>query len=217
MSQVNGAKQSSCVYCNQHVYGKGCPYSPSKVHMHVNDPRKCIYCGQVAYGCGCPYNPFGKQHIHGVEYNLMMKESLYKSFTAGIFLTRLQQPIVESDAYKLKLVDEEGRRLKIPETLEERNAFTPLDAYIFRLRRLVGESNFSLLNSSVVLSILSEPLEEEVFDSTKYENEVRIQQRVEHVIEDYKSILLDAQKNGIRSEVVENMFIEKVLESKNDE
>lgn len=213
MQQIlNETKVNKCIYCNQSTYGKGCPYSPHRVHVHLSDPQKCIYCGSTTIGSGCPYNPYGKNHIRGIEFNLMMKESLHKSITAGIFLTRLTEPIKESKAYLFGLIDESGKRLKLPETLEEKQAFTPLDAYILRLRRIIGESKFDLLNSSTIISLLSKPLEEN-FDSKKYETEVKLQNRVKNLIKEYKEIIFESSQNNIPLERIENTFIEEIISS----
>ena len=210
---IESGQPSKCMYCSQTTYGKGCPYSPHRTHVHTDDPKRCIYCGQTTYGNGCSYNPFGKQHIHGVEFNLMIKESVHRSFSAGVLFTRLLQPITETPAFKLGLIDAQGKRVKVPETLEERNALTPIDAYILRLHRLIGEGNLELLNSGTILSLLSEPINESAqFDAKRYEKEVELQERIANMVADYKSILFDACESNISIDKIENMVVEQFIE-----
>ena len=68
-----------CMYCGTTGYGKGCPFAPHKTHIHPNDSKKCIYCGSTGIGTGCPFNPTGKVHVHGVDFNSMIKDSIEQS------------------------------------------------------------------------------------------------------------------------------------------
>jgi hypothetical protein len=200
------------MYCGTEAYGRGCSYSPSKVHVHVDDPKKCIYCGSITYGRGCPFNPTSNIHVHGVEFNNMIRENVHKNFTAAAVLLRLNQPIIETVAYKMELVDELGNRKKIPETLEEKKALTPLDVYIFRLKRYITTEKMELLNSGTILSILGESSKVvKPFDSNIYETETALKERVKFMINEYKSILLDASKDNITTAEIEEMVVECIL------
>jgi hypothetical protein len=211
MTQILGTnKNSKCMFCGQETYGKGCPYSSHRFHVHADDSRRCIYCGATGFGNGCPYNPFGRNHVHGVEYNMMIKESLHRSFASSIFLYRLTESLIETPAYKLGLIDEKGNRQRIPVTLEEKQALTPLDVYIFRLRKLVGENNIEMLNSSVIISLLSESNSTEKFDAVKYEKELKLQEQVKNIVADYKSVMLEAMESNISLNKIESMLIESI-------
>jgi len=216
MTQIIGTnKQSKCMYCGAESYGIGCPYSPHHKHVHVDDPKRCIYCGSTSYGIGCPYNPFGKIHIHGIEFNQMMRESVFTSFVAGLLISRLTQPINETEAYKKGLVNEQGMKLKIP-TEEEKNLLTPIDYYIFKLKRILGEEKVQLLNSSTIIEILSEN-KEQPFNHENYEKEIKIKSRIENLVEEAKNIISAGCQEGISRTNIENMFIEQFLKSgKND-
>ena len=204
-------KTSKCMYCGSAGYGKGCPYSPHHTHIHVDDSKRCIYCGSTSFGVGCPYNPFSRIHVHGMEYNQMIKESIHKSFSAGIFLSRLLQPIIETYAYKLGIIDKQGRKIRELQTEEDKNAFTPLDAYIFKLRRLVSEETFSLLNPCVIIELLSTNKQEK-FDSKLYEQEIKLKNKVENLVKDYKNIIQEGVQVGITVSTIENLLIQSFLE-----
>ena len=217
MTQVIGThRDSKCMYCDAGGYGIGCPYSPHKKHVHCDDSKRCIYCGSTSFGIGCPYNPFGKNHVHGVEFNQMMKDSVHKSFTAGLFLSRIINPITEHSAFKMGLVDEQGKRLKDPVTFEEQNAFTPLDAFIFKMRRLIGHDKLQLMGESILIDILTKSPSSVEFNVALYEKEVQIKSNIKGLIEDYKKIIIDGNQAGISLEVIENMFVECLVDINND-
>jgi len=60
------------------------------------------------------------------------------------FLTKLVKPFKETDAYKLGIVDENGKILKKRSQLkskEEKEAYTLTDTMIFNLKFQVGKQN----------------------------------------------------------------------------
>jgi len=212
MSIILGTdKQSKCMYCGSGTYGKGCPYSPHRVHVHVDDPKRCIYCGIAAYGQGCPYNPFGKNHVHGVEFNMLTKENIHRNFSAALFISRLNEPITETPAFKLGLIDEEGKRTRIPETIEEKAALTPLDVYVFKLRRFLSEGRLQMLNASVVMEMMANLSNEKEFVSERYEYEVMIKSKIANLVNDYKYIVSEAIGSGLNIMDVERMFAECLI------
>jgi predicted nucleic-acid-binding Zn-ribbon protein len=68
------AKVSRCVFCGSTSYGRGCRYGPKGHHFHPDDSSRCSWCGSTSYGLGCRLNPNGKEHVHGIQYNAMIKE-----------------------------------------------------------------------------------------------------------------------------------------------
>ena len=211
MSELSEKKQTSrCMFCNSSSYGTGCPYSPHKKHVHIVSGLNCIYCGSINTGRGCPYNPFNKLHIRGVEYNAMMKESVHKSVMAGIFLTRLAQPITEMSAYKLGLIDESGHRIKAGTTEGEMAALTPLDMHILKVRRLIGEHVVELFRSSVLLEIASSQTPEK-FDADKYKCEMELNARIGHLVTSMQEIVSEGIESGFSRENMENRIIESIL------
>ncbi len=212
MSTILGTnKTSKCLYCGSSAYGVGCVYSPHHKHVHADDPKRCIYCGSTSYGVGCSYNPFGKTHIHGVEYNVMIKESVHKCLTAGIFLNRLMEPITETSAFKLGLIDSTGKKIKQPVSIEEQNALTPIDQYIFKLRRLVTEDKLALLSALITIETINDQDKvNEKFDPVKYKVEVSLKHKMEHLVESFRNILAEGCESGLTKSAVENMFFEQL-------
>ena len=205
---------SRCMFCNSTSYGTGCPYSPHKKHVHVDNPRKCIYCGSVALGTGCPYNPFSRLHVRGVEYNMMTKESVYQSVMASIFLSRLTEPITEMAAFKLGIIDEEGRKIKEPITESEKAAWTPLDAHIVKIRRLIGENIVDLFKSSILLEMAAIP-DDKQFNAEKYKAKIKIASDIDLAVKDLRQIFNEGIEKGFSKSCIENMLIDAII--KDDE
>lgn len=54
------------------------------------------------------------------------------------FIRRLTTPFDQTDAFKLGLIDKDGKRLKKAETKEEKNAMGYFDRLVFNLKRLLA-------------------------------------------------------------------------------
>lgn len=70
----------------------------------------------------------------------------------GVFVKRLLTPIKKTKAFKLGLIDEKGKKLRKPQTREERNSFTVLDKLIFKIKKLVGHRVANLATFMLILS-----------------------------------------------------------------
>lgn len=55
------------------------------------------------------------------------------------FIKRLATPFDETEAYRLGLIDEKGKRLKKASTSDEKNAMTYFDRMIFNMKRLLAK------------------------------------------------------------------------------
>lgn len=69
-----------------------------------------------------------------------------------ILVQKLLTRIKNTKAYKLGLVDDQGRVIRSPKTDEEKEALTLMDKFIFKLKRMIGPkinqlSNFLYVNS----------------------------------------------------------------------
>lgn len=203
---------SKCMFCNSSSYGTGCPYSPHKKHVHTDDPLKCIYCGSSSIGTGCPYNPFGKMHIRGAQYNMIVKESLHKSMVAAMFVSRLTQPISEMTAFKFGLINENGEKLRDPESVEEFASLSHLDQYILKIRRLIGEDLLDLFKSTILLEMATKKSHES-FDPTRYADEIKISSDLQLMVKNLEDIFTEASEKGFSKEYVENLLIESILKN----
>ncbi len=205
---------SKCMFCNSPSYGVGCPYSPHKKHVHIANSDRCIYCGSPSLGAGCPYNPFSKLHVRGAEYNMMVKESVHRSAMTGLFLSRLTQPICEMPAFRLGLIDDEGRKIKECITEEEKAALTPIDMYVLKIRRLVEKPVVDLFKSQVLLEMASKR-HDDTFCAEKYQKEISIISKIDHIVNDLNSIFNEAVENGFSKDHIENIIIQSILKDNN--
>ena len=55
------------------------------------------------------------------------------------FIKRLATPFDETEAFRLGLIDDNGKRLKYAKTPEEKKAMQPFDRMIFNMKRLLGK------------------------------------------------------------------------------
>lgn len=201
------------MYCGSTAYGKGCIYSPHKTHMHTDDHLKCIYCGSTTLGLGCLYNPFGRQHIRGSDYNNMMRESVHKSFTLGLLISRLQEEIQSTEAYKLGIIDENMNIKRPLMTEEDRSAYTAADHYIYKLRKFIGESKLQMLNTSLIIEKSLTPKTEK-FNPAHYEREQAFKHRIHSLVESFHDILKEAQAKDVPFADIEKHFIDAVIQKK---
>lgn len=204
------AGSNNCIYCKSGAYGPGCPFSPHKVHVHPSDSKRCIYCGSYSVGPGCPFNPHGKMHIHGIEYNQMINDSVKNSIVTGYLMDKLDTPITEMAAYKLGLIDEKGNKIKLPKTLEEKSAFTVLDQYIVDLKQALG-IKLDLINSSTYMNMEEViPLEEY---ATRYENELSTKKQIQRIVNELKQVFAESYQKGLSSNTIEKLIIQSLDDS----
>lgn len=67
-----------------------------------------------------------------------LNESSVSDFVVAYKIIKsLAKPWDEFDAYELGLIDDEGKKIKTPETREEKNAYSSFNKIIFNLKRLM--------------------------------------------------------------------------------
>jgi len=189
---------SRCVYCGSPNFGSGCRYGPKGMHMHPDDPKKCSYCGSPNYGKGCRYSPDG-MHIHGIQYNGMMKEQLSSLLTNNIILYLLNKPIVEFEAYKLNVINEDGVCIKAPVTEQEHNSYTGEIKTIIHLKKLLG-SKLDVLNSTLQLEATIKSIN---LDQVKHNY---YQDQLEGIFNDLSVVVEQALADGIPNSVLFNFI-----------
>jgi len=205
------AYKNPCVYCGAPSYGPGCPFSPNKIHFHASDPKKCVYCGSVAHGPGCPFNPHSDVHVHGVEFNSMVKETIDKSITLGFLMNALSTPITEMKAYKLGLINENGKSIKAPTTPEEYSAYGALEKYIIGLKQGIG-NKLDLVNGAINVQLESAVTMEEY--STICEAKLNLQEKFSEIGAAFNEIVVSAYSVGLSSATIEKLIIDSILEKK---
>ena len=204
MQPTNKARpmqQSRCMYCGSTNRGKGCRYGPHEVHFHPDDATKCAYCGSPNFGKGCRINPTSDVHIHGVNYNSMFREQVQSFLDFNILLHELKKDFVNFEAYKLGIIDEQGNKLKQPESLEEQASYSPMYKTIFRLKRFLG-AKVDLLESQVLLEKENVQIE----DFEKYKKYLVYKDKVTDVVNNLYEVLDNACNEGLSIEEITKLI-----------
>ena len=86
---------------------------------------------------------------------LLLKESAIDIFVVYKIIKALIKPFDESEAFKLGLIDKDGKRQRKARTPEEKKAMTYFDRFVFNLKRLLHKfglkSKFSNMAAAVFL------------------------------------------------------------------
>lgn len=205
--------KAKCMYCGSKAVGWGCAYGPKGTHVHPHNAGNCIYCGSQSIGMGCPYNPAGKNHVHGVDYNLMLKEGLLNGMTAGLLMKRLSQPYNEWPAFKSGIINENGQIIKKPSSIEEKSSFTAADAYIIKLRKLLSSNEIELLNNSIYLSEQKNNINDAKTIEEMYSKQYDTKNEIKKIIEQLLTVISSAHQSGLNMSDIEKVIIETISTS----
>jgi len=198
------------MYCSSTSIGRGCPYGPKNVHVHPMNAGKCIYCGSMSIGRGCTINPNGDIHVHGVDYNNMIKEALHNGIAVGLLMRKLSLPFIEWPAYKTGIINENGIQLKKPITVKEKASYTGNDAYIAKLKRMLTESQIELINNTVYLSNKKQDNMDASVFTEMYKQEIDTKQQIDNLINQLVQLIADSYVKGLNATDIEKMIIEAI-------
>ncbi len=67
-----------------------------------------------------------------------LNESAIDLLALGVILKKLMTPVERTPAFKLGLIDKNYKKLKDPETREEKKAISILDKFVFKLKKILG-------------------------------------------------------------------------------
>jgi len=199
---------SKCNFCNSVSFGPGCPFTSHKRHFHAGDSSKCCWCGSVSLGPNCPFNPFGPYHVHGVDFNAMMRDSVEKTIVSSYLIEKLSSPITEMKAYKLGLIDKNGNRIRKAVTTEEINSFTYLDEYIINIRQSLG-NKVDMINSTLKLQIENKVSMVEF--AKLNESTSDLETKIKRISSELKQTITSAYSEGLSTAMIEKLIFENML------
>lgn len=211
-------KPTRCLYCNLTLRGKGCPFSPSKVHIHPT-PDRCIYCGLTLRGTGCSYSPSGV-HMRFVDFGAIQGEQTQNHLMLTYLIDKLNVPFTDTPAYECGIIDENGHQVKTPETVMEERCFTPLDKYIFRLKRAFGDKLESI-NTEMMLEQTfkyerAQEMVSEDFDPDEYIKQTDIQSELKinlaRIVSEYYNCIRNAAMQGVDTPKMERILLQVLTE-----
>ena len=178
--------QSRCMYCGSTSYGSGCVFSAKHIHIHTDDPTRCIYCGMMAYGSGCIFNPYNHMHVHGMDVGQAIAESVRKTVELTYLTDRLFENIKDSEAYRLKLINESGVLIRAPETPYEQRLVSPLSNFLQNIKKYLVADSASVVNA---LKLQQNNVHNETIE--EYESKLQFEHEVKHIINQLKQLITD--------------------------
>lgn len=113
-------------------------------------------------------------------------------FAIGI---RFAKPFKKWKAYKHGLIDDKGNILKSPKTPDEKNAFTPLDNVILRIKRLIPKRLAYLLTAAYIFKGFMNRRFKQVESAHSSEKELIALQEKDRHLEEARKKVCDIIKN----------------------
>jgi hypothetical protein len=191
------AKVTRCVFCGSPAYGKGCRYGPQGHHFHPDDPKKCSWCGSPAFGPGCRLNPNGKNHVHGIDYNTMIKENIKNTF----MLRELNKEFTGFEAYKLGIINANGDKIKEPVNEQEKAAYSPETKTILKIKKYLGPK-LDLINQTAIL----ESAFKLNYNKENHKKVLEFEQKINEIIAELHKTTDEALKEGLSLEQVQSLL-----------
>jgi len=202
--------QSKCIYCGSTSYGSGCIFSAARIHIHTDDPTRCIYCGMLAFGSGCIFNPYTKMHIHGADFGQTIKETLRKTVEISYLTDRLFENIKDSEAYKIKLINEKGNLLRAPVSPHEERLISPLSKLLLNLKKYIQVDSTTITESLKLLS------QQAAYNTTieEYELKLAFEHDMKHLLKQFLT-LIHSNSTQLSIEDIESSIESSLLETLN--
>lgn len=207
---IKESRESRCMYCGSTSYGTGCVFASHSRHVHVDDPTRCIYCGLLAYGSGCIFNPFSRVHIHGADVGQTIKETFRKTVELSYITDRLFTATEKTEAYKLGLINKEGKILRPPETAYEQRLISPLNITLNQIKKFIN-TDAALIIESLKLINNSNITEESVQD---FKNSLEFKEELSTILRDLR-IVISKHINVLSLESLEKNIEEVLLNTIN--
>jgi hypothetical protein len=172
-----------CIYCDSRSYGKGCIFSPTNTHVHMDSPDRCIYCNSKYVGSGCIYNPYGKNHVKSPEFLNRVHEQTKKSCVLSYLYEKLKG-------------------------FSTSKQFTPLSRFYKRLSEIISNSGEPLLEA---FELQSKPTFSSL-NKEQYVEANNIKKRlIEQYQEISKTI--NRANTFLPNEIVEEILIDAIIDS----
>lgn len=182
---VSESVQSRCMYCGSTSYGTGCVFASHSRHVHVDDPTRCIYCGLMAYGSGCIFNPYTRVHIHGADVGQTIRETFRKTVELSYLTDRLFEKTETTEAYKLGLINKDGKILRPPETAHEQKLISPLAITLNQIKKFLN-TDVTLIAESLKLLNNSKQITESVED---FKNSLEFKSELSVILKDLRKVI----------------------------
>jgi hypothetical protein len=190
------------MYCQSTSYGKGCRYNPSGVHFHADDVTRCGYCSSLSYGPGCNLNPTGNIHIHGINYNSMINDSIKSCIQNSFLISELYKKITDFQAYKLGIIDEQGNKIKEPVLESEKASYTPFTKTLLKIKKFLGPK-LELIQQTALMESSSR----EFYNQKNHLDVLKYEDKIKEINEQYYKTVNEALNDGLSLEQIEAIIL----------
>lgn len=115
------------------------------------------------------------------------------------FVKRLSTPWEDTSAFKLGIIDRNGKKLRSPKNTKERNAYTLFDRMVYNVKRILNKAGFKNRVSNFAAALLLLKEGENILDLSDFE--------IEHMIKEEEKILQKSSSKvfkQLREEVAAN-------------
>lgn len=203
---TEASKKSKCALCGSEAYGRGCIYSATGLHLHIDDPSRCSWRGsRTLHGRGCIYSPTG---LHGFGANLYTS-MVAESFITSFFLKKLKTSFVDTPAFEKGLINESGKLIKKPKTPDEKSAYTMLDSFVFKLKRFLGDK-LDLIKEHLLFEASKQILDENV-PVEEFEKELTLKRKLDNISKEFYGAISEAKDDNVSDAVIQKVILESFL------
>ena len=116
------------------------------------------------------------------------------------FVKRLSTDWKDTDAFKVGLIDKNGKKLRSPKNKEERDAYTLFDRLVFNLKRLLHKAGLKSKISNFAAAVILLREGEELLNMSDYEIEQMIVEEEQRIKKDsskeFKTLREDVAANA---------------------
>lgn len=123
-------------------------------------------------------------------------------------MKKLNEKIINTKAFELGLINEYGELVRKPNTNIEKSAYTPIDKYIFKLRKLLGDK-LDTLNHELYLEHC---VKNASTDIATYDTELTLKNQLNVQFNHISDILKEAKDKGLKEETIDKIMTEILID-----
>jgi len=127
--------------------------------------------------------------------------------TVAYLLRKLTEPIKESQAYQSNIINDKGQQIRNL-TESDKGIYTPVDAFVYKLRSLLGPK-VDLLHNELALEYIRNYVTESS-DLKLFEKEIIYFNKINNILEILNSTIQEAKHDGLPDLAIEKIIFEKI-------
>lgn len=131
--------------------------------------------------------------------------NLNNTFTIAYIIKKLTEPLTDSTAYKTGLINEKGDMLR---TVSDTDEFNPIDAFVLKLRKLLGPK-IDLLHNEIALQYAAK-INIENISVELFEKEIIYFNKINNILQLLEDTVSEAESEGLDKLTIEKIIFEKI-------